>query len=220
MNAHSPVPAAPVAVDSAQRDTPKSRRTRRRILDAAMKLFAEAGYQAATNADIAAEAKLTRGAMLYHFPTREALVEAAVAHIQQARLTLFEKETDHRDEGADPTDHAIDTYWALLQSTPFRAFAELEAVARTDETMRNLLADARAEFDRAQVGDHSMALIHAGVGPRLQASRDLARFMLEGLAQADLTYDGPERTERLLAVVKRVTHMLNRKGGVSDLWPE
>ena len=185
-----------------------------------MKLFAEAGYQAATNADIAAEAKLTRGAMLYHFPTREALVEAAVAHIQQARLALFEKETDHRDEGADPTDHAIDTYWALLRSTPFRAFAELEAVARTDETMRNLLADARAEFDRAQVGDHSMALIHAGVGPRLQASRDLARFMLEGLARARLTYDGEERTERLLAVVKRAARILNRRGAGVDLWPE
>ena len=219
MNAHSPVPAAPVA-EQAQRDTPKSRRTRRRILDAAMKLFAQAGYHAATNADIAAEAKVTRGAMLYHFPTREALVEAAVAHIQQARLTLFEKETDHRDEGADPTDHAIDTYWALLQSTPFRAFAELEAVARTDAAMAELLQAARAEFDRAQVGDHSMALIHAGVGPRLQASRDLARFMLEGLANADLTYDAPERTERLIAVVKRVTHMINRKGGVSDLWSE
>lgn len=185
-----------------------------------MKLFAEVGYFAATNAEIAAEAKMTRGAMLYHFPTREDLVEAAVTHIQKARLSLFEKETDHRDEGADPTDHAIDTYWSLLQSTPFRAFAELETVARTDATMRELLRDARAEFDRAQVGDHSMALIHAGVGPRLQASRDLARFMLEGLAQADLTYDAEARTERLLAIVKRVTHVLNRKGSLSDLWSE
>ena len=216
MNAHSPVPAP----QAAERDTPKSRRTRRRILDAAMNLFAEVVYHAATNADIAAEAKMTRGAMLYHFPPREALVEAAVAHIQRARLTLFETETDQRDEGTDPTDQAIDTYWALLQTAPFRAFAELETVARTDASLRGLLAEARAEFDRAQVGDHSMALIHAGVGPRLQASRDLARFMLEGLARADLTYDAEERTERLLAIVKRATHMLNRKGAVSDLWPE
>ena len=26
--------------------------------------------------------------------------------------------------------------------------------------------------------------------------------------------------ERLLTVIKRATHMLNRKGGVTDLWPE
>src|SRR6478609_6029220 len=60
--------------------TPKSQRTRARILDAAMKLFAEVGYHAATNAVIADAAGLTRGAMLYHFATREELVEAALQH--------------------------------------------------------------------------------------------------------------------------------------------
>ncbi|MGZ3368581.1 MAG: TetR/AcrR family transcriptional regulator, partial [Caulobacteraceae bacterium] len=33
--------------------TPKSLRTRRRILDAAMQLFAERGYHASSNADVA-----------------------------------------------------------------------------------------------------------------------------------------------------------------------
>ena len=67
------------------RATPKSQRTRARILDAAMRLFAEIGYHAASNAVIADAAQLTRGAMLYHFATREELVEAAVAHIDLAR---------------------------------------------------------------------------------------------------------------------------------------
>src|SRR5436305_13943522 len=71
--------------------TPKSLRTRARILDAAMRLFAEIGYHNATNSVIAETAKLTRGAMLYHFATREELVEAAVAHIDLARARLFEQ---------------------------------------------------------------------------------------------------------------------------------
>ena len=71
------------------KDTPKSQKTRARILDQAMRLFAEIGYHAATNPVIADAAGLTRGAMLYHFPTREALVEAAVALIQAERSTLF-----------------------------------------------------------------------------------------------------------------------------------
>ena len=58
--------------------TPKSLRTRARILDAAMQLFADIGYHPATNAVIADAASLTRGAMLYHFATREELVEAAI----------------------------------------------------------------------------------------------------------------------------------------------
>jgi AcrR family transcriptional regulator len=48
---------------SLAKDTPKSLRTRARILDAAMTLFAQIGYHAANNARIAEAADLTRGAM-------------------------------------------------------------------------------------------------------------------------------------------------------------
>ena len=44
--------------------------------------------------------------------------------------------------------------------------------------------------------------------------------MLEGLWRAKLTYDGEARVANLLAVVKRVTHMLNRKGDLQDPWPD
>jgi AcrR family transcriptional regulator len=158
--------------------------------------------------------------MLYHFPTREALVEAAVAHIQAERSTLFRAAADSLPPGADVTEHAIDSYWDLLHSTPFQAFAEMEAAGRTDPAIHALLAPAQAEFDRAQAGDHFLKILHAGAGPRFQASRDLARFMLEGLARSTLTYDKDGRKDRLLMLIKRATHMLNRKGDVQDLWPE
>ncbi len=203
------------------KDTPKSQKTRARILDQAMRLIAEVGYHAASNPAIADAAGLTRGAMLYHFPTREALVEAAVAHIQAERSTLFRAAADSIPAGADVTEHAIDSYWDLLHSVPFQAFAELEAAGRADPAIQALLAPAQAEFDRAQAGDHTtFKILQAGAGPRFQASRDLARFMLEGLARSTLTYDTDGRKERLLAVIKRATHMLNRKGDVQDLWPE
>jgi AcrR family transcriptional regulator len=202
------------------KDTPKSLKTRARILDRAMRLIAEIGYHAATNAAIADAAGLTRGAMLYHFPTREALVEAAVAHIHAERTALFEAAAKAQPQGADAADHAIDSYWELLHSVPFIAFAEMEQAARTDPSVRELIAPAQAEFDRAQAGDDFIKMLHAGAGPRFQASRDLARFMLEGLAHATLTYDDQRRTQRLLKVIKRATHMLNRKGGVQDLWQD
>ncbi|WP_184723065.1 TetR/AcrR family transcriptional regulator [Caulobacter sp.] len=203
------------------KDTPKSQKTRARILDQAMRLIAEVGYHAASNPAIADAAGLTRGAMLYHFPTREALVEAAVAHIQAERSTLFRAAADSIPAGADVTEHAIDSYWDLLHSVPFQAFAELEAAGRADPAIQALLAPAQAEFDRAQAGDHTtFKILQAGAGPRFQASRDLARFMLEGLARSTLTYDKDGRKERLLAVIKRATHMLNRKGDIQDLWPE
>ena len=199
--------------------TPKSLRTRARILEAAMRLFAEIGYHAAGNAVIADAAELTRGAMLYHFPTREELVEAAVAFIEDERARLFETvASTPTAPGADAAEQAIDAYWALLHEIPFVAFAELEAAARTDPMLRELLAASQAAFDRAQVGGRFAALAEAGRVPRLQASRDLGRFLLEGMARAAITYDRPARQEHMLAVVKRAVRMLNRKGDIQDLW--
>jgi AcrR family transcriptional regulator len=202
------------------RDTPKSRRTRARSLQEAIGVIADQGYAAATNAAVAEAAGITRGAMLYHFPTREALLQGVVAELQAERSELFRRAAEDLPPGADVTEHAIDSYWGLLRHPAFTAFTELEMAARTDSAVAELIAPARAEFDRAQIGDHFLKMLHAGAGPRFQASRDLARFMLEGLARANLTYDGDARIERLLTVIKRATHMLNRKGGVTDLWPE
>ncbi len=202
------------------KNTPKSRRTRIRILDAAMGLFAEVGYHAATNSEIAAAAGLTRGAMLYHFATREALVAAAAEHIQAARLALFDTAAADLAPGDDATTHAIAAYWRLLAEPPFVAFAELEAVARTDSMVRGRVSEAQAAFDRAQVGATFSAIAQAGQGPRFQTSRDLARFLLEGLSRASLAYNRPERIAHLIAVVGRAVRALNRKGEAQDLWPD
>jgi AcrR family transcriptional regulator len=202
------------------KDTPKSLRTRARILDCALTLFAEIGYAAATNAEIAERAGLTRGAMLYHFPTREALTRAAAEHIQARRSDMMSKAADDAPPGVDLAEHAIDTYWQLLQEPPFIAFFELEASARTDPRVREAIADLQDDFDQAQVSEAFSHMLLAGAGPRFQASRDLARFMLEGLSRARLTYDGAERVANLLQVIKRVTHMLNRKGLLQDPWPD
>lgn len=207
-------PAAPVRGDS-----PKSRRTRARILESALQLFADAGFAGATNARIAEAADLTRGAMLYHFETREALVEAAISHIQRARVMMFQAAAAKRPAGADASDYAIDAYWRLLHEPPFVAFAELEAAARTDPWLETAIRPAQIAFDRVQL-EGAGALLQAGQGARFQASRDLARFMLEGLARAKMADDADGRAARLIEVVKRATHALNRKGAPQDLWPD
>ncbi|MCW2621073.1 MAG: hypothetical protein JWL64_675 [Frankiales bacterium] len=53
--------------------------TRRRILDVAMRLFAEQGYAGTSVRDIAAELDITKAAVHYHFPCKEEIVEALLA---------------------------------------------------------------------------------------------------------------------------------------------
>ncbi|MEI6281124.1 MAG: TetR/AcrR family transcriptional regulator [Alphaproteobacteria bacterium] len=201
------------------KDTPKSRRTRTRILDHAARLIREIGYSAANNAVIAEAAGLTRGAMLYHFPTRESLVAGLVEHFSAQSDALFADAARARAPGADVAEHAIDAYWRLLHSPPVIALRELHAAARTDPMVSERLAEANAAFDRAEP-ESVMALFQPGSTPRSQAARDMARFLLEGLANADLTYNSEVRAKRLIEMLKRVVHVLNRKGDVSDIWPD
>lgn len=209
----------PIPETRPAKDTPKSRRTRTRILDHAARLIREIGYAAANNAAIAEAAGLTRGAMLYHFPTRDSLVAALVEHLTAQADALFAEAARARPPGADVADHGIDSYWRLLHAPPLVTLRELRTTARTDALVRERMADTTAAFDRAEL--HSvMALFQPGSTPRSQAARDMARFLLEGLASADLTYNGDARARRLIDILKRVVRILNRKGEVADLWPD
>lgn len=211
--------AAPVK-DGGAKDTPKSRRTRVQILETAMRLFAELGYDRAGNAAIAEACGLTRGAMLYHFPTREDLVEAAAWHIHTAREAAFEAEARKLKPDQDALDGAIEAYWRLLSSVPFSAFLALERAARQDVDVAKAIRPAQEAFDNAAMGRATPGFIMAGNDARFQASRDLARFALDGMHRAALTYENDARIENVLTVIKRAVHMLNRKGDVTDLWGE
>ncbi|WP_307795435.1 ScbR family autoregulator-binding transcription factor [Actinacidiphila acididurans] len=52
--------------------------TRRNILAAAAKVFEEHGYKAATIADVLAEADVTKGALYFHFPSKESLADGVL----------------------------------------------------------------------------------------------------------------------------------------------
>ncbi|MEU9188928.1 ScbR family autoregulator-binding transcription factor [Streptomyces sp. NPDC048484] len=62
-------------------------RTRRTILAAAAKVFEERGYQAATITEILASAGVTKGALYFHFESKEHLAQGVLAE-QDQRLTV------------------------------------------------------------------------------------------------------------------------------------
>ena len=61
---------------SKSRMTPKSIRTRQKILDAALLLFVENGYDKATMRQIAVQAGVAPASIYHHFPTKEHIVQA------------------------------------------------------------------------------------------------------------------------------------------------
>src|SRR6201992_3702814 len=65
----------------------RSEATRRKIIDSAVDVFNEIGYPAAGLGDIIERAELTKGALYYHFDSKESL---ATAIIEEASVRLAE----------------------------------------------------------------------------------------------------------------------------------
>jgi AcrR family transcriptional regulator len=66
---------------------PASEGTRRQILETALTLFRERGFEETTIRDIAAGAGLSLGAAYYYFKSKEAIVGAYYAYVQEEHLT-------------------------------------------------------------------------------------------------------------------------------------
>src|SRR6266567_8526780 len=61
-------------------ETPAAQDTRLAIIEAAVRIFARSGVPAATIEDIASEAGVTRGALCWHFHSKDELVAAIIKH--------------------------------------------------------------------------------------------------------------------------------------------
>jgi AcrR family transcriptional regulator len=62
----------------------RARRTRHLILLAAASVFDEKGYQAASIAEILERAEITKGALYFHFPSKEALAHSVIQAQREA----------------------------------------------------------------------------------------------------------------------------------------
>ncbi|MGW0039933.1 TetR/AcrR family transcriptional regulator [Gordonia sp. NPDC003376] len=120
----------------------RSRLAKRRILDAAVKVLVDEGYSNATTLRIQKEAGVSRGGLLHHFPSRDALLIASVHHLAAERFRDLGSRTDWPEEPRERISDAIDTMWATYAQPYFWASIELWVAARSHEELRVALLPA------------------------------------------------------------------------------
>ena len=123
----------------------KSAATRKQLLDAAVRCIIKHGYAGTTTLRVAAEAGLSRGAMLHHFENGPALIRAAIGHLHEKRLRAFRRAVTTLPEG-DHLSASLKGYWAQVTHPLYVAFHELTIAARTDAELAAILKPAQAEF--------------------------------------------------------------------------
>jgi len=154
----------------------KKQRTREAIVDAAMQLFAERGFDATTIADVAAAADIAPRTFFGYFPSKEAVV----FHDQEALLASF----DARLHARERDETAIDAMRAWL----------LELVAANDRdaprrAVRRRLTDetpALAARERANRAQFETVLTKAVAGDLGTSADALAPHLAAAAAIATL----------------------------------
>lgn len=172
------------------------RETRACIVDVAVRSLVDNGYAATTALGVQREAGISRGALLHHFPTSEALSAAAVARLVEVNLQAVRDELARTPQGPDPVARGIGVLYRASRQDSFAAELELWAAARADERLRTaLLAAERVALGRLyEVFDEIFgpALCRH---PRYREMVDLTVHLMRGLTVSrSLGQDDQQRT--------------------------
>jgi len=92
--------------------------TRKRILDAARRVFAANGYDAATNKAIADEAGITTGAIYHYFGSKQDLYLAVFDEVQEIVYGSFKASVIGREDFLDRLDGVLDMAVELNTKDP------------------------------------------------------------------------------------------------------
>ncbi|WP_370676916.1 TetR/AcrR family transcriptional regulator [Pleomorphomonas sp. PLEO] len=148
----------------------------RALLDHAAKLAVEHGLAAVTVQAVAEAAGVTKGGLLHHFPSKQALISAVFADLLEA----LDRQLDARI-AADPdprgayTRAYLDSVFDMEPETNGAVWAALSISLLTDPQLRGLWSDwvkTRQERHRATDGSLALATI---------------RLAADGIWLADLT---------------------------------
>ncbi|RKN17036.1 TetR/AcrR family transcriptional regulator [Micromonospora musae] len=181
----------------------RSRATQARLLEATVECLVEHGWAGTTTTLVAARAGVSRGAQLHHYPTKAALVTAAVGHLAERRAAELRAEAAALPIGPQRLDRVIDLLEVAFTGPLFVAALELWVAARTDPELRRALIPLEARVGREM---HRLTVALLDVDERRQGVRETVQAtldLLRGLGVANLLTDDSVRRAALLNTWKR-----------------
>jgi AcrR family transcriptional regulator len=193
-------------VTSAPSRVPQEERTRlmrQRLLDATIECLVEHGWSGTSTTLVSQRAGVSRGAQLHHFPTKNDLVLAAVAHLSDMRAEELREAARHLPSGRRRTRAVLDMFAEHFTSPVFNAALELWVAARTDVTLHAAVVPLEQRVGREA---HRIAVAALGVDESRPGVRELVQATLDlvrGLGLANTISDDSARRRRILAAWAR-----------------
>jgi AcrR family transcriptional regulator len=195
----------------------RSRATQQRLLDATIDCLVKYGWSGTTTTIIAETAGVSRGAQLHHYPTKAALVLAAVEHLTRLRADEIRAEAAGESGSASRVERVLDLLATSFTGPLFQAALEVWVAARTDDALRDALVPLEATIGREL---YRLTVDLLGADDRNPEVRDAIQATLElmrGLGVANLLSDDSARRRGVLATWTRALEsIVNTHPGAAD----
>lgn len=197
-------------ISDASTQRAKARTTKRRatdtrlhVLDAVVAILSDKGFSALTNALIISKTRISSGALMHHFPTRQRLLTATVEHAYAQLFAYRAEQLEHLKPGLPRFRAMIDLAWHAANMPIGFAVNEIRIGARSDARiaaafrpvftriaedyahfMSGLVREAKLDSDEDMQGlwtATSMAMRSLAIDRKTYATGDVAAKMLLAL---------------------------------------
>jgi AcrR family transcriptional regulator len=174
----------------------RSAAMRARLLDACVECLVTYGYAGTTTHKVAEVAGVTRGAQVHHFPSREALVVAAIEHLAEQRTQAAIRELGRVQHTPDPIAKALDYLWESHQGPIFAATMELWVAARTDPVLAEQVQRVEPIVNGALIAAIAQLLPEQAAQKELRDILYTAMDALRGILVASFADGDPQRARK------------------------
>ena len=193
--------------------------TRQRLIAAASRQFAHHPYSMVSLDDILAEAELTKGAMYFHFPSKQALASAIVDHLSEITRAAVTELLARKMSGLETLIDLV--YLLAVQDTEHEvARAGVRLLETLDKTatllqswielVTTLIQKAMTEgdvIDHHDPEDIAKMLVALWLGTRRISDPDLPEHYLDNLQKAWIMalpgFTNPDRIDYFTQFIQR-----------------
>jgi len=150
----------------------RSDEMRQRLVEAASVVLRRKGYAGLRTDEVARVAKVSRGALQHHFPSKDSLVVATAEHLLQASLNRGARRAASVAAAADPIDAIIEDGIEFFLGPDFTVVLDLVLAGSKSRAIRDQIY-AHARSSRLGVEQAWLELLVARGVPREKAEKVL-----------------------------------------------
>jgi len=190
---------------------PRAEATRARLLSATLESLHERGYSGTSTQEVCRRAGVSRGTLLHHFPTRTALLVAALDTILSERVAGF---VDAHQGASMPLPLLLRRLWGQWEGPVYAAWLELAVAARTEPALQAPMRRVMARFDADILAAFQTLVDTDGLPPQVAAVIPFLTFaVFNGLA-VGWGYNDSGQEEPVLELLEQLAGLLPILRGV------